>query len=105
MEKTHFRLVETYRKKNPDTPIVLISKPYVTADEDTLACKKVIQETFQKLKQQGDENIYFIDGYDLFDGEQREDCTVDGCPPNDLGFYRMSVVIGDKIKQILDKNK
>ena len=45
--------------------------------------------------------MYFIDGYDLFDGEQREDCTVDGCHPNDLGFYRMSVVIGDKIKQIL----
>ena len=34
--------------------------------------------------------MYFIDGEELFGDEDRDNCTVDGCHPNDLGFYRMA---------------
>lgn len=50
-----------------------------------------------------DENIYFIDGSKIFDGPQKDDCTADGCHPNDLGFYRMSESIAEVIRKIFDK--
>lgn len=53
----------------------------------------------------GDENVYFVDGSHLFDGEMRDSCTVDGCHPNDLGFYRMARGIGEAVKTALIKNK
>ena len=33
--------------------------------------------------------VYFVDGETLFGPVHRDACTVDGCHPNDLGFYRM----------------
>jgi len=53
-------------------------------------------------KNEGDENVYFIDGETLFEGPLRDSCTVDGCHPNDLGFFRMAQVIGKVIKNIID---
>ena len=57
-------------------------------------------------KAAGDNNVYFIDGETLFAGEFRDSCTVDGVHPNDLGFFRMGMVIGETVGQILrDMNK
>ena len=44
----------------------------------------------EKARANGDRNVYFIDGKDLLKGRDREDNTVDGVHPNDLGFYRMA---------------
>jgi len=37
----------------------------------------------------------------FFGTENREDCTVDGCHPNDLGFEHMANLIGERIRTIL----
>ena len=39
---------------------------------------------------EGDKNVYFVDGKTMFAGDFRSDCTLDGCHPNDLGFYRIA---------------
>ena len=52
--------------------------------------RKIVIESYEKAKASGDKNVYFIDGKNLLKGENREDCTVDGVHPNDLGFYRMA---------------
>ena len=44
----------------------------------------------EKAKKSGDKNVYFIPGKQLFGKFDRINCTVDGCHPNDLGFYRMA---------------
>ncbi|MBQ4043418.1 MAG: hypothetical protein IJD06_05410, partial [Clostridia bacterium] len=50
---------------------------------------------------EGDKNVYFIDGETLFEGEFRDSCTVDGSHPNDLGFFRMAMVIGEVVGRLL----
>ena len=63
--------------------------------------RSIIYSTYLKAVRSGDQNVYFIDGYSLFGGEGRDGCTVDGCHPNDLGFYRMADVIGGLIGRLL----
>ena len=41
-----------------------------------------------KAIKSGDKNVYFVDGASLFADDEWQACTVDGCHPNDLGFYR-----------------
>ena len=42
-----------------------------------------------------------LDGETLFEGEFRDSCTVDGSHPNDLGFFRMAMVIGEVVGRLL----
>ncbi len=50
----------------------------------------------------GDSNLYFIDGESFFaDCDDKGDCTVDGCHPNDRGFALMADRIGNTVKMIL----
>jgi hypothetical protein len=53
------------------------------------------------MKEEGDENVYFIGGDQLFAGEDADSCTVDGCHPNDLGFYRMARGIETVLKTLI----
>ena len=50
----------------------------------------------------GDKNTYFMDGHTLF--RNRDICTIDGCNPTDLGFYRMAKRIYKELKTVF-KNK
>ena len=46
----------------------------------------------------GDTKVTFVDGATLFEGPFADSCTVDGCHPNDLGFFRMAQKIGDAVE-------
>ena len=103
LKETHFRLYEIIRKKHPDIPYIMISKPDFSSNSKAdVARRGVIIESFEKARAAGDENVYFIDGGTLFDGEFRESCTSDGCHPNDLGFYRMADKIGAVIARAMN---
>lgn len=103
LEKTHYPLYETIRAKHPDIPYIMISHPVpYPRTQEPCPRKAVIWESYQRAKAAGDENVYFIDGETLFEGEHREACTADNTHPNDLGFYRMSRVIGDVIEKVLN---
>ena len=109
LQNTHYNFYETVRKAQPDLPILMLSKPDFDGDysreakEENARRRAVIQETYDKAKANGDENIYFIDGETLFGTEERESCTSDLCHPNDLGFYRMANVVTPVIENILKK--
>lgn len=81
------------------------SRDFNPKSRDDIRRREVIIETFNLAVNSGDENVYFVDGSHLFDGEMRDSCTVDGCHPNDLGFYRMARGIGEAVKTALIKNK
>ena len=104
LEATHYNLYETFRRAHPDTPSILVSKPDFTRgaeqDERRLA---IIRESYEKALANGDRHVYFIDGSHIFDGEFSDSCTVDGCHPNDLGFYRMAIVIGAVVEQAINE--
>ena len=65
------------------------------------ARRNIIKKSYQKAIDNGDKNVYFIDGNILFEGEFRYSCTSDGCHPNDIGFMRMADRIGTVIKDAM----
>lgn len=99
LKNTHYKLYETIRKSHPNLPYIMITKP------DYRNCewkrRTIIFETFMKAREAGDKNVYFIDGAGLFNGDEWDACTVDGCHPNDLGFYKMAQGILPVLKNVL----
>ncbi len=102
LQNTHYKLYESIRKEHPDLPYVMISRPDYKELWDRKR-KEIILETFNRAVESGDKNVYFIDGSTLFDEDERDACTVDGCHPNDLGFYRMAQGIIPTLKKIMKK--
>ncbi|MBQ8319969.1 MAG: hypothetical protein IJX81_03720 [Clostridia bacterium] len=104
LQNTHYPLYEGIRKAHPQTPILFLSKPDMDFDpEASEERKRVIRATYLQAKKEGDENVFFIDGKKLFGKEDRTACTVDGCHPNDLGFYRMAKTVKPVLEKILKK--
>lgn len=100
--RTHYNFYKTIREKNPDLPVILLSRPnFDTNIEAHIPRRTVVYNTYQMARNDGDRNIYFIDGESLFGGFGRDSCTCDGCHPNDLGFYRMAEKIGSVMERIL----
>lgn len=102
LRKTHRPIYRTIRAKHPDLPIIFVSAPNIRTSQELLAARReVIKETYQTALDEGDENVYYIDGAELFEGEAWDSCTVDGCHPNDLGFYRIAMRIEKEIVRCL----
>lgn len=99
---THKKLYKAIRATHPDTPVIFVGKPDCNPINDDIAQRRdVIYTTYHNAKMRG-EKVIFIDGYSLFAGELREECTVDGCHPNDLGMSRMADVIGKAVEYALN---
>ena len=89
---THEPFFKAIREKHPDVPVLMVSLPNFWRYRDTTASSRrrdVIRATYQRALALGDRHVYFVDGESLFGARDRSACTVDGCHPNDLGFYRM----------------
>lgn len=102
LRDTHLPLYRRYREARPDTPILFTSKPdWIWSPTDAAARRDVILETITYALAQGDKKVYFLDGNSMWEGLNRNDCTVDDCHPNDLGHYRMAKAFGSRIQGIL----
>lgn len=99
LEATHYPLYETVRKKHPNLPYVIVTRPDFH-DWDAPS-RAVCFDTYRRALEAGDENVYFIDGAGFFTGPEADGCTVDGCHPNDLGFYRMAQGMLPTLKKVL----
>lgn len=96
---THLPLYKAYRAVRKDTPVLLIGRPSPERDAQGALRMKIIRETYEYALRNGDKNIYLLDGKTLFGQKDRENCTVDGCHPNDVGFRKMAYAILRKLKQ------
>lgn len=101
LRNTHLPLYRAIRKQQPNLPVLLVSKPDHHFEPETDRRRAVILETYHTALAEGDQNIAFLDGSTLFDGDLYDSCTVDTCHPNDLGFYRMAQKIGAAVKKML----
>ncbi len=103
--ETHWKVYSRYRAAHPGSPVILVSRPNIRLnDQEDIRRRDVVYQTYRNALENGDRNVYFIDGYQLFAGSRRDDCTVDGTHPNDLGFFRMAEVIGEMVKKCLSGN-
>ena len=103
LENTHYPFYKRIREKNPNIPIIMMSRPNFGYWPDDGDRRAVVKSTYEKAKAEGDNNVYFIDGELFFGTEDREACTIDTVHPNDLGFYRMAKVIEPVLKEALEK--
>lgn len=98
LQKTHYSFYEKIRERHPDISYIMISRPDFFKDpKQNSERRAVIMESYERAQKCGDSNVYFIDGETLFEGAFAQSCTVDGCHPNDLGFYRMAEKIGGQL--------
>ncbi|MBR4072377.1 MAG: hypothetical protein IKK24_00420 [Clostridia bacterium] len=101
LKVTHEPFFKRIREKNPDLPIIIMSKPDFENSPLNAERRKIIRTTFENALKAGDKNVYFIDGETFFGKKDRACCTTDTIHPNDLGFYRMAKVIEPIIRKIL----
>lgn len=109
LEATHYPFYEVIRKKNPDLPYVMITRPnFWTCRNDREAIMRrrdVVMRSYLKARDAGDQNVYFIDGFDFWVAPHTYDFAVDGIHPNDAGFIRMADSIGTVLRYIFEKNE
>ncbi len=101
LKATHLPLYRAVRKAQPELPIIFVSSPDSLLKPQWLDRLEVVKATYETAKAEGDQNVYFVPGNELFAGECWDSCTVDGCHPNDLGFYRMAMRIGKELEKVL----
>lgn len=103
LEQTHERMFKIIRDKNPTLPILMLSRPKYHLKKSEKRRVEIIRTTYQNAKDNGDENVYFIEGTKLMAPPFSEIGIVDYGHPNDAGFYSMSKTIAPVLKKILSK--
>jgi len=101
LQKTHLPLLRAVREAQPDLPILVVSAPDSLLKPEWRPRKEIIRKNVELLQSKGDQNILFLDGATLFAGDGWDSCTVDGCHPNDLGFWRMAMAMEPYIRRLL----
>ncbi len=90
LKATHEKCFLAVRKTHPNIPILMLSRPEAVKTEDSLERCAVVKQTYLRAMESGDTQVAFIDGHTLFGVQDKDICTVDGCHPTDLGFYRIA---------------
>ena len=95
---THEPFFRTVRAAQPELPIILVTRPNTDRDPADADLRfAVVEATYRHAREAGDSKVWLVDGRRMFDGEFRDNCTVDGCHPTDLGFYRMYQAVAEKV--------
>ena len=101
--------IEEIRKKEKNTPILILSRIALLRDRNKKNLdKRISLMNFQKdlvkeLKNAGDENIYFKNGAELFTNRWGLEGTIDGTHCTDLGYMLMAESLEPVVRSILDK--
>ena len=98
--------VHIVREKHPDTPFAVISPIFSPPRESTLntagftlaAMREEVAEAVQALKAQGDHNIHYFNGLDLF-GPEHADMLPDELHPDAQGYKVLAQNFSRKVAQ------
>ncbi len=103
LKETHEPFFKYIRERRPDLPVVFLSRPAIVCSKDDIARRDIVYETYKHAKDAGDENVWFVDGIEMFPDEDRQLCSVDTCHPNDHGFHLMAQKIAPVLGEALKK--
>ena len=103
LEATHCAFFSTIRAKNPTLPVIMLSRPQPNPNKEEILRRNIVKLTYETAVQNGDKNIYFVDGTEILKIFGGDSGTVDGCHPNDLGFYCMAKALEPVLKSVLKK--
>ncbi len=99
LEATHEKMFKEIRKENPSLPIVMMSRPKYTLNEDEEKRLEIIKTTYNNAISAGDKNVYFIPGKKLME-LCKDEGTVDTVHATDFGFNSMAQALGDVMENI-----
>ncbi len=102
LRKTHEPFFRRIREIHPYLPIVIMTMPKEVYTEENDERTSVIKQTYLNAVENGDRNVYFIDGEEFYGPEERYLCSIDGVHPNSLGFLRMANIIEPTLRKILE---
>lgn len=91
--------VQIIRTKQPHTPILLVQNPLKPNDSEQ---NSALSEVFEKLRTEGITNLHLLPSSGQLDG--RENGTVDGVHPTDLGFLRMAECYLPVLERLIPKD-
>lgn len=94
LKTTHEKMFHLIRQKQPNLPIVIMSRPKQTLTDEEYERLRIITETYQNAVADGDQNVYMLDGKALT-RLCSDDGTVDNAHPNDFGFASIAQALGD----------
>lgn len=100
LRNTHEKMFRKIRDKNPDLPVIMMSRPKFILTEEENERLEIVKSTYLNAKENGDENVYFIDGPALMSLAENEG-TVDDCHPNDIGFMSMAKAVEKVLVKLL----
>jgi hypothetical protein len=99
--ETHKKMFRTVREKQPELPIVIMSRPKILTEKE--CCRfEIVKATYDKAVAEGDKHVYFVPGYELIPEEIMESAKVDCIHPNDLGFYFMAERVKKELIKVLN---
>ena len=103
LASTHEKMYRRFRAARPDIPIVMATMPKVVPSEDSNRRREIIYATYKKAQEEGDRNVYLVDGTEMMTLLGDDGGLVDNCHPNDLGFLCMARAFGAAIEPLLKK--
>ena len=104
LQNTHDKLFRKVRAAHPDIPVIFMTAPNFDANWNAYTARRnQIFTNYVRAYEEGDRNVYFVDGERMLGFEGRDACTVDGCHPNDLGMYRMAEAVGSAMRGVFEK--
>ncbi|MEE1238866.1 MAG: SGNH/GDSL hydrolase family protein [Acutalibacteraceae bacterium] len=98
---THEKFFKIIREKQPDLPIIIMSRTDYPEALDTAQRYDVILNTFMNAKEAGDNKVWLINGANVFTDDYRDCCTHENCHPNDLGYMYMAKAVSELLKEHL----
>ena len=102
LKETAEKMYRAVRQTHPHIPIILMNRPkkFLTGEEKDR--KAALQSIVETAKANGDQNIYWLTNEQLT-ALAKDEGTVDGCHPTDLGFASMALALGDLMADIYAK--
>lgn len=106
LQKTHETFFQIIHEKQPDLPIVFVTRPYFEPGQkydDVRKRREIVLRTYTNALARGDKHVYFADGMRFFDAIESDRAFVDIFHPNDLGFYFMAEKIIPIVKEAIQQ--
>lgn len=102
LKATHEPFYRLIREQQPYLPIIIASAPNARIAEPEWETRRaLIRDNYDRFVDEGDENLWYVDGNALWGSDGWDNCTVDTRHPNDLGLWRMSRALVPVLKTIL----
>lgn len=112
LQATHEPLFKAIRAAHPETPIIITSNYYLGAkignEDNGDVCEErrlIVKKTYDNAVAAGDKKVWYVDPKGVFNLYGGNDCTVDGCHSNDLGFYLMAKSAEPALREALGLEK